>query len=68
MPVSMMATSTFTSPEPLPDTVLDSSPSIRLMPVGSDCAWIRRVRSGTTAATPGSALSAATLAGERVAL
>lgn len=35
IPVSITAMSTLTSPLPLPDCALDSSPSIRLIPVGS---------------------------------
>jgi hypothetical protein len=52
----------------VPDWVLDSSPSIRSMPVGSVWAVACTGRSGATAATFGSAFSAATRSEESVAL
>jgi hypothetical protein len=60
--------STLTSPLPLPDWALDSSPSIRSMPVGSVWTKARTGRSGATAATFASAFRAATRSEESVAL
>src|SRR6266536_300557 len=51
---AMPAMSTLTLPVPLPDAVLDRTPSTRLMPVGSRWASRWTGRSATTAATRGS--------------
>ena len=53
IPVSMTATSTFTFPEPFPETVPLRGPSMRLMPVGVTCAATATRRSATTERTFG---------------